>query len=128
MGPLLSWFPAKVAGEGGILILISPDQNMWGRDKTSKYSLHSILFQYLTYGFYSKEAFLFVVQNSDVKSIENIDFIGAEIFKCEKNIYFESKMLWVFLAINTSFTHQETETETEYIAILLLLNVYITQS
>ena len=35
MGPLLSWFPAKMAGEGGILILISADQNMWGTDKTS---------------------------------------------------------------------------------------------
>ena len=41
MGPFLSWFPAKMAGEEGILILISADQknpladqNMWGKDKT----------------------------------------------------------------------------------------------
>ena len=41
-GPLLSPFPANLAGEGGKLTLISADQksaladqNMWGRDKTS---------------------------------------------------------------------------------------------
>ena len=34
-GPSLSPFPANLAGEGGKLTLISADQNMWGRDKTS---------------------------------------------------------------------------------------------
>ena len=33
-GPLLSLFPANLAGEGAKLTLISTDQNIWGRVKT----------------------------------------------------------------------------------------------
>ena len=47
MGPLLSWFPAKMAGEGGILILISADQNMWGTDKTSQMMTPSLFVVWL---------------------------------------------------------------------------------
>ena len=45
----------------------------------------------LTYGHHWKEVFLLVVQNGDVKCIENIDFIRAGIFKQENKI--ESTML-----------------------------------
>ena len=44
-------------------------------------------FNILTGGYYQKEVFCCCCQNSDVKSIENIDCIGDRIFKSEKKIF-----------------------------------------
>ena len=55
MGPLLSWFPAKMAEEGGILILISADQknpladqNMWGRQDLNFFEIRGYDHQSMT--------------------------------------------------------------------------------